>query len=309
MGVGACVSSPAPLGERREPIIGGVVDAADRAVVAIVQTSTGAICSGTVIAPSVVLTAAHCVYGVAAGDLQVFVGTDQSAPEETLAVTSAVAYPTYDGETTGLAGGVDLGVLYLAQPASVTPISVRTAVRDTELAAGPLTLVGYGRNTTTDATGAGTRRSVAAVVDAVCSRILLLGDDVSNECFGDSGGAVLLGGALVAVISSGKPDCIAPSNQVRLSAHALWLDAALQGEAAAACPGCVAPDPACDAPIEGGATIPDAGAPDAATDEPGSGGCRVQRAPSAAGVGAAPGALLVALGGAAAARRRGRRRR
>ncbi len=44
-----------PTRTTAEPIIGGDADAADVAVVALKQTSTGDLCSGTLIAPSLVL--------------------------------------------------------------------------------------------------------------------------------------------------------------------------------------------------------------------------------------------------------------
>jgi secreted trypsin-like serine protease len=263
--VGASCFSGAgePMGTSAQPIIGGSTDATDSAVVALLQPSTQTLCSGTIIAPTVVLTAAHCVYGVSPADLQVLTGPDETAPEQTLAVQSVAAYPTYTGESTGLQGGVDLGVVYLAAPVSITPISVRTDVSDPELTSTSLTLIGYGLSSTTDPTTAGIRRSVVAPVDSVCSRIITAGDSDANECQGDSGGPVLLGGQLIAVISSGMLDCTAPSNQMRLSAHTLWLAAVLAGKTA--CPGCVEPDPSCDALIEGESA--DAAAGEAGSDD------------------------------------------
>ena len=238
----SCSSAPEATRTAAEPIIGGDADVADVAVVALQQTSTGTLCSGTLIAPTVVLTAAHCVYGVEASDLQVLVGDDVTSPTLTIAVTSVVTYPTYTGESTGLAGGVDLGVVTLAQALSVTPVALDATATDAELADATVTLVGFGVSSTTDDNLVGVRRSVSTPITAVCSRILTLGDASANECFGDSGGAVLLAGKLVAVISSGLPDCTAPSSQTRLSAHATWLADVLAGTPSAACPACVPPE-------------------------------------------------------------------
>jgi len=261
----ACGPGAEPVGRVSQAIIGGATDSSDVAVVAIQQPSTGTLCSGVLVAPTVVLTAAHCVFGVPASDLQVLTGPDTSAPEQTLAVQSAAAYPTYDSAS-GLAGGVDLGVVFLAAPSSIPPMPVRTDVTDAELTGASLTLIGYGLSSTTDPTTAGIRRSVVAPVDTVCSRIVTAGDADANECEGDSGGAVLLGGQLVALISSGMLDCTAPANEMRLSAHTLWLAAVLQGKTT--CPGCVQPDPSCNAAIEGAgeSPTPEAGAGDAEAD-------------------------------------------
>ena len=49
-----------PSGETDAPIIGGVTDTADPAVV-LLYANSGSICTATVISPTVLLTAAHCV--------------------------------------------------------------------------------------------------------------------------------------------------------------------------------------------------------------------------------------------------------
>jgi hypothetical protein len=267
----ACGPSAEPVERLSQAIIGGATDSSDVAVVAVQQPSTGTLCSGVLVAPTVVLTAAHCVFGVPASDLQVLTGPDTNAPQQTLAVQGAAAYPTYDSAS-GLAGGVDLGVVYLTTPSSIPPMPVRTDVTDAELTGASVTLIGYGLSSTTDPTTAGLRRSVVAPVDTVCSRIITVGDADANECEGDSGGAVLLGGQLVALISSGMLDCTAPANEMRLSAHTLWLAAVLQGKMA--CPGCVQPDPSCNAAIEGGGESPtaDGGTADAEVEASASAG-------------------------------------
>jgi hypothetical protein len=164
--------------------------------------------------------------------------------------------------------------VYLATPLSLTPIALNTDATDAELTGADVTLIGYGVSSTTDSTQVGVRRDVLVAVSTVCSRLLTLGDEDANECSGDSGGAVLLGGALVAVVSSGSLDCTAPSNQTRLGAHAPWLEAVLHGDAGAACPECVEPDPSCAALVEGESAVEDAGTPAASPDAGAAGGSR-----------------------------------
>jgi secreted trypsin-like serine protease len=81
-------------------------------------------CTGSVIAPTRVLTAAHCVSGFNVANFQVIVGRpDLRNPSvgQTIPVASGRAHP--DFIQTGLH---DVGVLDLAQPTSATPVAVAT---------------------------------------------------------------------------------------------------------------------------------------------------------------------------------------
>ena len=283
-----------------EAIIGGDADTTDTAVVALLDVANGSLCSGTVIAPSVVLTAGHCVLGVAASDLHVLVGSSTSSPEQTVDVTSAVAYPTYTSEANGIPGGVDLGYVTLATPVTVTPIVVDTSTTDTQLTGATVTVVGYGVTSGTSDNGSGTREEVGLVVSEVCSRIIQAGNASANACLGDSGGAVLLGGKLVAVVSGGNQTCEGPTNFMRVDAHADWIAGVLAGGAggesdAGGCGRCVEPDPSCTAGTETeGAGGGEAGGGGGAPASRGGGGCNVAR-------GAATEERLMALLGALAA--------
>ena len=80
-------------------------------------------CSGSVIAPTKVLTAGHCVAGFNVANLQVIISRPtlrDTAVGQVIGVTSGKVHP--DFEQTGLH---DVAVLTLAQPTSVRPVALR----------------------------------------------------------------------------------------------------------------------------------------------------------------------------------------
>jgi trypsin len=101
-------------------------------------------CSGSVIAPTKVLTAGHCVAGFNLANFQVIVARPNlrdAAVGQSVAVSSGRVHP--DFEQTGLH---DVAVLNLAQPTSVAPIPLATPEQSAAatLAGGRLRVAGYG---------------------------------------------------------------------------------------------------------------------------------------------------------------------
>lgn len=174
-----------------------------------------ALCSGTLVAPDVVLTAGHCIE---TKPFEVILGTtDYAVPGgEAIPVTKAIAYPDWKH-------AYDVGILVLAHPAKATPRAIAGACTVKEhLADGvKVHVVGFGL---TSASGMGQNTKLheadLPVTDAACTRVdacnpeiapngeLAAGGRGTDSCFGDSGGPIFVpttaGAALLGVVSRGE---------------------------------------------------------------------------------------------------------
>ncbi|MEM1294009.1 MAG: autotransporter domain-containing protein [Verrucomicrobiota bacterium] len=187
-------------------------------------------CTGTLVAPDKVLTAAHCIPGVVGH--QFILGPRATVASEIRTITGAVRHPKYKGKNSGF----DIGILFLDQPiTSVAPrgISGKNASGKTG------TFVGYGDtgNGFNLKNGNAIKRYAQSKIDVLVPRnfsdksdrgaYYLDFDRPGNSDFntlktelgfsssskplnregdtapGDSGGPLLSGGAIVGVTSAG----------------------------------------------------------------------------------------------------------
>src|SRR5262249_22300483 len=102
----------------RGALIGGTVDTGDRAVVALAIFDGASVeldCSGTLIAPKSILTAAHCVEQLPRGTTEYAVFLDHlpdTVGADFVEIAQGVANPRWDGS--GSSDDDDIGVLELA---------------------------------------------------------------------------------------------------------------------------------------------------------------------------------------------------
>jgi secreted trypsin-like serine protease len=228
-------------------------------VVAGLPVSRGYFCGGTVVAPQVVVTAAHCVVGAEAGDFDVLAGRTnlRSGGGVRLPAARVTVHPSYDSSRTTN----DIAVVHTAQQLPVTPLPLPSAEEDAILATvgSEMTVAGWGATEPDSSTIPDNLQETAVqgLEPARCTRpyrenfrrsvMVCAGQPPSggapDACTGDSGGPLVGGQAedarLVGVVSYGGLRCATegfPGVYTRVASMAPFLLESLAEPAPTAVP-------------------------------------------------------------------------
>lgn len=204
------------------------------ASVVMVLTSGGGVCSGVVVAPDAVLTAGHCVAGVAENRIHY---RDEAGRPVLAEVAARHLHPAYDGDAIrGRTRSIDLALLRTREslPARFVPAPLSAAV---PRAGQTLVLAGFGAARGNDRRSIGRYRGATLTVVEPYgpSRILVwLKAPGAGGCQGDSGGPILDGAAVVALAAWVKDACGGLTQGILLGPQRDWLDRTLADWNAAA---------------------------------------------------------------------------
>jgi hypothetical protein len=186
-------------------------------LVAVVDgTGPRPLCSGTLVAPSVFLTAGHCTASLPTTRVSVTFDPVPDLRTAPLRSGTAVTDPGFGGAKKD---SHDLAVVLLDAPVEgVEPAELPTAglLDHTPLKDATFINVGYGLSDRS--TGGGERLVSTSGFGSLRATELRLDSKDGGVCFGDSGGPRFLGDStlLVATTSGGNSACTGPSTSYRL---------------------------------------------------------------------------------------------
>jgi secreted trypsin-like serine protease len=231
----ACMGPPRKAFQMtQQPLIGGTTDSGDSSVVALLATTNQgqALCTSSLIAPTVLLTAAHCVDPSETGSgarFDVVQGTNAQFGSQPTG-NSIVSETHYDTafDSNQLQNGHDIGIVILTHPLPLPTIPFNKSPVDQSMIGQPARLIGYGLSDAAAQSGAGTKRQLTTTLDDFDNLLLHIGDTGMDSCSGDSGGPALMKingvETIMGVTSFGNQDCSGGGYYTRIDDYTSFID-------------------------------------------------------------------------------------
>jgi hypothetical protein len=201
----ACGAPPGQdLAYNNYPILNGVADTSQAHMAVVAITDNTFMCSGTLIAANVVLTAGHCV---SSRSMQVGFGNDVNwgSGMAWRSVTEKKVHPQYSASSTSIVNDIAMIKFTGSLPTGVVPIPhLPSSLRITTADIGTqLTYVGFGQTSVSDPNSAGTKMRMTNDLRWVCTSASGCGypagynticedQTPSGICSGDSGGPAFI---------------------------------------------------------------------------------------------------------------------
>jgi secreted trypsin-like serine protease len=184
-------------------------------------------CSGAVVAPRLVLTAAHCLMGRTGHHDRVVVGDDLRAPRRIVRVEACYVHPGFQFTSSD----DDIAACTLAESLPSEDIASPLSPDEERRLATPqsFVLVGFGTTEPLGSRDGHKRWLQTGVFHGEGGKVDQIGDARHTTCAGDSGGPALVqlqdGTWRTAALASAatRGACTGASNYVRLAAHRHWL--------------------------------------------------------------------------------------